>query len=945
MTSLPLLLSLLSHSQPMDTGLVVRACLGTKSTEHVLFVRVWNASARPVSDLRLRLHLNGAPGSMNELGWRALEETRFEAGGLASTATVSVPDRTVPPVLAVEGCAQNSCAQVVDLPLGDLVLAPLEGLGMDLHPARILSSGALPLDWAEPTRLPHRGDWSFSNLDSSAACAEKTDAGTIARATRIELYSGAIKLWGNAPGASYERPDWPLADFRKASFASLMRTPSDTVPVRERDLRNLKLGRWLVNQAGYRLSDVKAGLARVRGVGVDAWTVIDRSGTTRGNGVAKSLGSRISGRVAFREYDGSLVKILDSTGPARRGTLTEFVLPRDLVPADGPYRVVSESDTSAPFSVDEDLYGKLRDASLRYFGVQRAGNSSSWFRPASFVDDPVPGGWFDCGDHLKEGITMGFAMEVLGALAATHPERDPDRTSWLQSSETPDGISEMVRELRHGAEFALASWDLSGKNPASMVTAVGDYSPAHQAWVHDTWVGLLPKEKGGPASRLGRKELGGNVAGAWAAGLAFASRLERMTDPVFADRALEAAKGIYAWGKGNQKVVNPMGYNDGESVAELALAAVALLWATRDTAYLHDLVANDSIAKPRGYLWPSAVVGGWMAKSASGSGMPLDKLGWYMDWSSPHPLALHAFVRLILPHPDTAVRYGVAGVGRYDTLRDLALAGAIRNLRAISSGTWGVQLPGEMLRLDSTWFFPVVSLQWGSSRYVAANVGEMLLYADLARSFQERPSPRYPVGTAFLADSVEASAVRGMDYLLGQNPWDMSFLMGIGSRNLNHIHHRTANPEGRNPSSVDWAYRTPVGALVGGGAPDDSILLDQWENYTHSESCLDFAASFLVPATLLASPTDSSTASVHPFQHAATAPRWSWNSRTGVLGWTGAPAGVRWEVLDARGRVVASGSTTGPEGRESLAVPVGVSVLRWRSLDSRGTLPLLRVSR
>lgn len=939
MTSLPLLLSLLSQAQPMDTGLVVKACLGYGPGAHVS-LRIWNASPRTASDLRLRLYVNGASGSLAELGWRALNANQVQANGIPiAIDTVEVPDQPLPPAPVLSGCARDTCGFRVDIPLGALALAPLEGFRVQLHPYQIVGG---QLGWNPASHLPNRGDWSFSNLDSGSTCTADIDTRGARRATRIELFSGTTKLWGNAPGELLERPDWPLVDFRKAPFASLMRAPSDTAPVRVRDARNRKLGRWLVNQAGYRLSDVKAGRARVRGVGVGSWTLVDGSGMVRGSGIASPVGSRISASLRTTEYDGALWKVLDSTGPVRSGELTEFVLPVDLASESGPYRIVSESDTSAPFSLDDDVYGKLRDASLRYFGVQRSGNSSSWFRPASFTGDPVPGGWYDCGDRLKEGVSTGFAMEVLGALAATHPERDPDRTSWLQSLETPDGVPDLVRELRHGADFALASWDLSGKDPASMVSSVGDYSKDHAAWVHDTWVGLLPAKNGGPASRVGRKEMGGNVAGAWAAGLAFASRLERRTDSVFADRALAAARAIYAWGKANPTVVNPMGYKDGESTAELALAAVALLWATRDTAYLHDLVANDSIAKAKSAIWPS-VAGGWIGKSAFG--YPLSKGGWYMDWSSPQPLALHAFVQLILPHPDTAARYGVAGGARYDSLRDLAMAGAIRNLGDISSGTWPLPLPGQMLRLDSTWFFPVAPILWGSSRYVAANVGEMLLYADLARAFQERPSPRYPAGTAFLADSVEAAAVRGMDYLLGQNPWDMSFLMGIGSRNLNHIHHRTANPEGRNVVSVNWAYRTPVGALVGGGAPGGNLLLDQWEDYTHSESCLDFAASFLVPATLLSKPASSGSAGRIAAPRRAPSPRLTWDSRAGVLRWSGAGTGLRWDVLDARGRVVGSGSAIAGEGRRALEIPLGLSVLRWRTAEANGTLSLLRVGR
>lgn len=472
-----------------------------------------------------------------------------------------------------------------------------------------------------------------------------------------------------------------------------------------------------------------------------------------------------------------------------------------------------------------------------------------------------------------------------------------------------------------------------------MVTAVGDFAKDHLAWVHDTWIEHLPASRGGPGSRTGRLEMGGNQAGTWAAGLAFASRLQRQSDQVFAQRALEGARGLYAWGKANPGAAKSASYTDAESTSELALAAVALLWATGDTSYLHDLVANDSIAKAISPVWPS--VGGWLGQK---SGFPLDKGGWPMDFGTPHPLALHAFSRLILADPDTAARYGVSQA-RFDSLRDLAMAGMLRNLGNMSSGARSIALPGSTLKTDSLWRFPTFPMDWGHSRYVAGIMAEMLLYVDMARQMQERPTSRYPAGTAFLADSIEAAAVRGMDYLLGQNPWDMSFLMGIGSRNLNHIHHRTANPEGRNLSSVDWAYRTPLGALVGGARPTDTLLKDEWMDYQSSESCLDFAASFLVPTTLLSASTATGTTGIPGPKRAVSMPRLAWNPRTGELRWSAAAAGLSWNVLDARGRIVESGTSLEREGRIVLAPRSGISWLRWRTSEASGSLSLVRLGR
>ena len=59
----------------------------------------------------------------------------------------------------------------------------------------------------------------------------------------------------------------------------------------------------------------------------------------------------------------------------------------------------------------------------------------------------------------------------------------------------------------------------------------------------------------------------------------------------------------------------------------------------------------------------------------------------------------------------------------------------------------------------------------------------------------------------------------GMDnlnYNLGMNPWDISFVMGIGDKNLQHPHNRASNSEGYNAGGLPYPYRSPKGALMGG---------------------------------------------------------------------------------------------------------------------------------
>ena len=85
-----------------------------------------------------------------------------------------------------------------------------------------------------------------------------------------------------------------------------------------------------------------------------------------------------------------------------------------------------------------------------------------------------------------------------------------------------------------------------------------------------------------------------------------------------------------------------------------------------------------------------------------------------------------------------------------------------------------------------------------------------------------------------------------LNYVLGMNPWDISFIMGAGDKNLQHPHNRAANPEGYNAGGFPYEYQSPKGALMGGCQPNN-VLIDEWENYINTETCIDFSAQLLTP--------------------------------------------------------------------------------------------------
>jgi hypothetical protein len=115
---------------------------------------------------------------------------------------------------------------------------------------------------------------------------------------------------------------------------------------------------------------------------------------------------------------------------------------------------------------------------------------------------------------------------------------------------------------------------------------------------------------------------------------------------------------------------------------------------------------------------------------------------------------------------------------------------------------------------------------WGASRYNCALQMLALHIADASNDSSYAEAAKYQ-----------------MDYILGNNPLNMSFLVGYGTSWPTRIHHRAANPGTGNPSDNTSAKYTLYGALIGG--PDSSgNYEDKQDSYEFTEPALDYNGAF-----------------------------------------------------------------------------------------------------
>lgn len=105
---------------------------------------------------------------------------------------------------------------------------------------------------------------------------------------------------------------------------------------------------------------------------------------------------------------------------------------------------------------------------------------------------------------------------------------------------------------------------------------------------------------------------------------------------------------------------------------------------------------------------------------------------------------------------------------------------------------------------------------WGASRYNCAWQMYALTYA------------KYTSGQ----DKYNEYAQGQMDYLLGNNPANRSYLIGFGDSYPQHIHHRAANPD------KDTAKYILYGTLVGGPTDANGSYDDNTNSYSCTEPAL-----------------------------------------------------------------------------------------------------------
>ena len=753
---------------------------------------------------------------------------------------------------------------------------------------------------------------------------------SIMAASAFAAFSATAALGATTP---YDliRPTWPLSwdakvfdkfdttgahkvgmlpkEATPASFKAGELMP-DTLDQAYLDAINTKISPIRVNQAGYLKSDTERQFYYV-GTATE-FEVVDAYGkslSTKVTGTFKTSGVKTTSDWTIAAGVGVISNnekryTVNFTGPS--GIIQVGNIPQS-VPTDKRLRIKVGDNISSTFIISDDVYTMAKDASLKFFGIQRSGNSESWFHGPSHVKDgagkvvigtgtdavtsssispkagDLQGGWYDCGDHLKESQTQAFAFMALAVISATNPAKDVDHYAYNQGEFVKtDNIPDVLREAKHGADFFLRAYNVAKGVIDDMPVSIGNFGSDHSFWSRpETQDNVTLSGRGGPADRdIRLGELGSNVSGEIAAGLAILSKDYAKYDKDFADSCLTVAEKMYDFAKSLAQ--GKSSYDDGKPFVnnkkaagwgssaylgnsdfedELAIASVALLYATGKKQYADDALRNTELYSEQSHEdCAGCFDGGWFMTKNRG----MLKNGLSTSWSQSHSYALYALYKLILADSKKAEAYGLTETERLAAIED-CLADMIINLSRTSKGTVAVTLPGtdysnknSVIEYDPTWYLMRTDFDWIFNRYHMGNIFDVLAYAEVAADI-EKQGFKLPTmaSTNLKASELKQLGINQLNYIFGVNPWDVSFVYGVGDKNDAHPHHRASNPEGRNTPGLNYKYTCPVGALFGGVRPDSVNSWTpgddkySWQNYILSETCLDASTVLLSALTLV----------------------------------------------------------------------------------------------
>lgn len=453
-------------------------------------------------------------------------------------------------------------------------------------------------------------------------------------------------------------------------------------------------------------------------------------------------------------------------------------------------------------------YADALTKSLLYFEAQRSGrlpyNQRVTWRDNSGLTDGLEqgvdlvGGYYDAGDHVKFGLPMAFTVTML---------------SWsiIEYGEYIAGAGELehaMEAIKWGTDYFIKAHT----SPNVLWAEVGDGYTDHYCWQRPEDMTTSRQ-----AYKIDENNPGSDLAGETAAAMAAASIVLKKTNPHYSHLLLHHAQQLFEFGdKYRGKYDESIGVvkNYYTSVSghhdELLWAAMWLYKATDNLRYLNYVIDN--------------------AHSFGGIGWSITEFSWDVKFAGIQVLAS----QLLTEEKYTKYKHVLE---KYQSKAEYYICSCLNKNNNTKNNVHIT--PGGLIYIR----------QWNNMQYVSSGSFLVSVYADLLQKLNGRKLKCHR-GEVTPQELFQFSKSQ-VDYILGSNPLNMSYLVGFGPKFPTRVHHRGASivsyKENKGFIGCTQGYDTwygstnpnpnvVVGALVGGPNHNDEFN-DKRGNYMQTEAC------------------------------------------------------------------------------------------------------------
>ncbi|MBR7838737.1 glycoside hydrolase family 9 protein [Actinospica durhamensis] len=424
----------------------------------------------------------------------------------------------------------------------------------------------------------------------------------------------------------------------------------------------------------------------------------------------------------------------------------------------------------------------------------------------------LSGGFHDAGDHVKFGLPQTYAASVLGWGMYEFPQAYSATGTWAHG----------LDEMKWDSDYFLRSTFLNSSGQVvAFAYQVGDGSIDHDYWGPSELQSATTYPR--PAYLATSQTPAADQTASAAAALAVESLLTASSNSAYSSECLKYAEALYAFSLANPGIGYSGGfYNSSGYVDKEAWAAAWLYLATNQASYLNAIVSTDASGDYTGFI--SSIVSNtnntWQNT-------------WVMNWDT----RWGGVFSLIDPvvQGDSAIPAVVQQQVHYFDVWQIQYWSHVPHTESSTDTNFIATTPAGFSYLTS----------WGAARYNTAAQLEALVYR---KNFPND------------AQSVLFTnwAMGQMNYLMGDNPADWSYIVGFGSTTpgvgsevggtataASHPHHGDAQGSLTNSQSDPPTDKHVLwGALVGGPSSTDEPD-DVTTDFVLNEVAVDYNAAFV----------------------------------------------------------------------------------------------------